>query len=437
MHSPKLILSASVPLALSSGTLFVYSVYGTQLAERCGLSSLEAANLNISATVGSAIGGIIGGLITDIYGTRAPLAVSMALVVGGYKWLHLLSLTGLNAPDFAIILAMFFVGLGATAGYFGAIKAVTVAFPDHKGTAQSITIALFAILSLIFSQIHAHVLSGNLEHFLLFLSVLSLFLQAPGVFFINIGGHEEPTPGGEPLIPFEETPHACFHHLELSECLCHPIFWAHFAVVAVFQGLGQMYIYCVGYILQAVHTFYGPDTGLGKYQALHVLAVALALFAGRLSLGPVLDQLVKRHCQRHWVLCLAVVVMLLGHVILASPMTSWCSSMQSANAVLVAASLLVGYAYGLGFTTFPVIIADLFHMKNYLTLWGLVYSSTVAGLAFFTKLFGHVYDSNSRDHVCYKGSTCFRSAFVYTLMCSVLVLLVVLAVIRARRKPIY
>lgn len=465
MHSPKAMLALSVPLALSSGTLFVYSVYGTQLAANCGLDSSAAANLNIAATIGSAIGGVAGGWITDSYGTRPPLIVSILLVTGGYKWLHSLYLQATNAKLSCLVALMFLIGLGSTAGYFAAIKAVTIAFPTKKGSAQSVTIALFAISSMIYSFIASHFLHGNLPHFLLFLSLSALFLQSFAVVFINVPGHQhlpesppapnENTPpenvspeSEDPLIPLEEPqkplpPHASFHHLNLRDCLLHPIFWSHFSMVAVFQGLGQMYIYCVGYILKAVYDHYqqpqnvSSSTPLSKFQALHVSLIALASFAGRISSGPLSDHLVRNHhFQRHWVLLLATVLMLTGHLLLGLPTTRWCSSISSANAWILFVSVFIGYAYGLGFTTFPAIIADLFHMKNYSLLWGLVYSSTVVGLTIFTKLFGYVFDSNSSySHgapVCLKGSDCYISVFHITSGLSLIVIIVIFAVIHVR-----
>lgn len=443
--SPRLILASSVPVALSCGTLFVFSVYGTQLAEQCNLPSLAVANLNISATVGTALGGLLGGYITDRYGTQVPVLCSLVFISVGYKWLHSLYDAGPSAQMWRLVVAMFFVGVGSVALYFASLKAVAVSFPLYKGSAQSVTIASFAISSLLYSLVYLKWFHGDVSKFLFFLATLSAVMQLVGVVFIRVDGHQyAPLDPSEPaglaverlplvlressstdLTVQEDKPvDRSLKHLSFKQCLVHPVFWTHFGIMAVMQGLGQMYIYCVGFVIKAlryhyIHHVSKDAPSLHSLQALHVSLIAIFSFAGRLTSGPLADTLVnKYHRQRQWVTALGVVVMFCGHLILSFPFDTWTNNISTINAVLAVATSLIGYAYGLSFATFPAIIADLFAMKNYSVLWAITYSSTVPGLTVFTKLFGFVYDKNSKlvgdDYVCPKGSLCYTPTFDLT-----------------------
>lgn len=460
-----LVIASSIPVGLSSGALFVYSVYGPQLAAECRLDSSLAANLSISATVGSALGGLIGGYITDTYGSQYPVASGWVLVSAGYYWLRSLYLLGEDAAHWMLVLAMFLVGAGSTASYFAAIKAVTVNAPKWKGLAQSVPIALFAISSLAYSFVFSHILKGDVAAFILVLAVSAFVMQFVGVIFIRIpGSDEEPKPGheysqlldeadgpvGEPaLMAPEATPAGPYHHLELREILTHKVFWAHFALIAVFQGLGQMYIYTVGYILKAVHYYFTharvkgselPDIpSFNSLQALHVSLIAIGSFTGRLSSGALADYLVNRHgWKRHSVLVLALVIMGAGHSALIFPIERYSLLLWLCNIRLAFISTIIGYAYGFGFTSLPAIIADLFSMKNYSLLWGIMYSSTVPGLTVFTKFFGYNYDKHSEieegDLVCTQGYKCYDHTFGMTGPLAFFLVVLILGVSAYHRK---
>lgn len=461
---PRLILAASVPVALSSGTLFVYSVYGTQLADQCGLDSSLAANLNISATVGTSIGGLLGGYITDLLGTQIPVFCSLVFISFGYKWLHSLYNQGDNAQSWQLIAAMFFIGLGSTSSYFASLKAVTVSFPKYKATAQSITIASFAISSLLYSLVYTKVFHGDVSRFLFFLAASSTVMQLIGVIYIRIAGHKNLVPNqdffeeGQQLLEESESDSALdvpdenkhqvgsLKHLNLRSSIIHPIFLVHFFLMAILQGLGQMYIYSVGFIVKAIYYGFLHSSSnsnnvpsLHSLQALHVSLIAIFSFLGRLTSGPLSDNMVHRFkCQRHWVTVLGVLIMLLGHFLLSFPIDAWSSNLTHVNVCLSLISCIIGFAYGLCFTTFPGIMADLFSMKNYSLIWGIVYSSTVPGLTVFTKIFGYIYDHNSvlvgDDYVCDKGSFCYLATFELTSCLTVIVLVVLLVYIYLRRS---
>ncbi|RLV93434.1 putative diacylglycerol pyrophosphate phosphatase 1 [Spathaspora sp. JA1] len=431
-----LILLSSIPVALSTGTLFVYSIYGTQLADKCKLETAEAANLNISATLGTAIGAILGGYVTDVYGTQIPMLISSISIAVGYQWVYWQYQLGPQSSLVQLLLAMFLVGVGSVAGYFSAIKAVTVSFPRFKASAQSITIASFAISSLLFSVINTHVFQGDAERFLWFLANVCGLMIFVGFVFIRIEGNiveskksinennddgdalSESTSLLSELEPNSSTIVDGLKHHNLKSTLLHPIFLYHYFLFAIVQGLGQMYIYSVGFILKAVHYYFSQQGNnqdlipLHSLQALHVSIIAIASFLGRLSSGPTSDYLVhKLNSQRHWVLILGLVLMLSGHVMLARNWNN--NSFETVQFYMTIISGVIGYAYGFSFTSYPAIVSDIFNMKHYSSIWGTTYSATAIGLSIMTKVFGYIYDLNStfwngEDYICARGSRCYN-----------------------------
>ncbi|CAG89164.2 DEHA2F10516p [Debaryomyces hansenii CBS767] len=464
-----LILFASIPVALSTGTIFVYSVYSTELAQRCQLDASQTGSLNISATIGTAFGGLLGGLITDTYGTQLPILVSCVSISLGYKWLYDSYRSGPNSNMVLLLFSMFLVGVGSVSGYFSAIKAVTLNFPNYKSSAQSVTIASFAISSLLFSFISSRVLKGDIGAFLYFMHVACGLLIMLGFLFIRVDGHfDDKKQYHEGQVECDEMTGLLISNqsecednsdylednkdlksMSLKKSLVHPIFWYHYFILSLIQGFGQMYIYSIGFILKAIHYYYDNEvsqksgtSSLQSHQALHVSLIAISSFIGRLSSGPQSDFLVRKlHCQRHWILILGLSLMFAGHSINCIDLTYLCSDLRRANKILSLASCIIGYAYGFSFTCYPAIISDLFNMRNYSFLWGTMYTSTTFGLALMTTIFGYYYDLNSTEwdhhvekYVCDKGSGCYKSTFQITSGLCVFTAILVLGYIYTKRS---
>lgn len=491
-----LILLSLIPVALSTGTLFVFSVYGTQLAEKCHLSSSQTANLNIFATLGTAFGGGLIGLITDKYGTQLPILISCISISIGYKWLYCLYGQGSNSSMIQLLSAMFIIGIGSVSGYFSSIKAVTVNFPNYKSSAQSVTIASFAISSLIYLTIFSKIFKGDVSKFLYFLHVSCGLMLILGFIFVRADGYidqlhheleqeeeeeevENTVNQNSPLIgssgeqisndldsnsPIDEENQISknsnikvntrrvgdLKDKSLNQSLVHPIFWIHYFILAIVQGLGQMYIYSVGYIIKAIHFHYtivheqSPNyqiPSLNELQALHVSLIAFMSFIGRLSSGPQADFLVNRlNFQRHWILILGLILMLIGHLLNSISTDLISQDLKIVNIYLSIGSCIIGYAYGFSFTCYPGIISDLFSMNNYSFIWGIMYTSTTIGLTVMTKLFGHIYDLNSdvlddktHEYICDKGSGCYNKTFKYTSCFTILAIATISGYIYHRR----
>ncbi|EGV60560.1 hypothetical protein PSN45_001677 [Yamadazyma tenuis] len=445
-----LIFICSVPVALACGTLFAYSVYSTQLAEQCHLTTSQSSSLNISTVIGSAVGGLLGGILTDTYGTQIPMLISCVCVFSGYKWLYELYLAGAHSSVSSLVTAMFLIGIGSTAGYFSAIKAVAIEFPNFKGTAQSITIASFAISALLHSYLSSRVFDGDVASFLNYLHISTGLMIFIGFLFVRVEGHYKSKSESEDEVSLMQTPDLIpsesadevaakvdLKHQDLKHSLLHPIFWFHFVVFSIVQGLGQMYIFEVGFVVKAVYNYYDDDSiDLHHLQAIQVSLIAVFSFLGRLSSGPQSDYLVhKLHCQRHWNLVMGLCIMLVGHLLNTLKLDHFAASLSGANVFLSVVSSIIGYAYGFSFTCYPVIISDIFNMENYSFIWGLMYSSTAFGLTLMSSMFGHIYDAHSKyndagEYVCTEGSGCYAETFSITCGLGAAVIFLILAYIR-------
>lgn len=450
-----IILISSVPVSLACGTIFASSVYTTQLAEKCGLNTSQSSSLNISMVIGSAIGGLFGGIVTDTYGTQLPMLFSCITIFSGYKWLYELYLSGKDSSVIWLLCSMLLIGIGSTAGYFSAIKAVTIEFPNFKGTAQSITIASFAISALLHLIIASHFFKGDVASYLNYLHISTGLMIFIGFLFVRVDGHyksdddlldaeQDNINEATALVPSHSSDVVSktdLRDLNLKKSLLHPIFWFHFVIFAVIQGLGQMYIFQVGFVAKALYHYYDGQERyltLSKLQALHVCLIAIFSFIGRLSSGPLSDFLVhKLLCQRHWNLVLGLSLMLLGHLLNTFKLDIFASTFHGANMFLLLVSCIIGYAYGFSFTCYPAIISDIFNMKNYSFIWGIMYSSTAVGLTVMSSLFGYIYDIHSGfnddgDYVCSIGSGCYAETFAITSGLCGFVIVLILGYIRYR-----
>lgn len=190
------------------------------------------------------------------------------------------------------------------------------------------------------------------------------------------------------------------------------VYLVHYLIVSLTSGIGQMYIYSIGFMVAAQYNYTyndNPDKQsrnhmIAKVQALQVGVISIASFSGRVIGGLSSDFIVKKYnLQRSWIVLSTCVVLSFGQIV----------SIMNVNntAVLTLGSIIVGGSYGLIFGTYPAIIADKYGTRTFSTTWGLICTGPIFTLLCLNKIFGYVYDDNSENGICLKANGCYRDVF--------------------------
>ncbi|CCH59397.1 hypothetical protein TBLA_0B05700 [Henningerozyma blattae CBS 6284] len=203
-----------------------------------------------------------------------------------------------------------------------------------------------------------------------------------------------------------------------------------FIVLNILQGMGQMYIYSVGTITQTQFAVLEESDvilisdKIKHVQSVQVSMISLLSFFGRLTAGPLSDIFVKLfNSQRMWNVVISCIIMFVAclKLIYEDPKQLQAASHDMNSFIhllsfhLSFTSSLFGYAFGMMFGTFPVIIADSFGTKNYSMFWALITMGGLLTVRLYTSMLSKNISSNTllNDTVCKKGELCYDSTFWY------------------------
>ncbi|SGZ47833.1 CIC11C00000003242 [Sungouiella intermedia] len=203
---------------------------------------------------------------------------------------------------------------------------------------------------------------------------------------------------------------------------------AHYCIVSLCSGMGQMYIYTVGFIVTAQFNYHNTADGSpASLQAVQVSTISIAQFCGRVIAGVLSDYLYKRlNAQRQWVVLGTIFLICTGQLLLI---------LTNSIHTITIISLLLGCGYGLLNGTYPAIIADSFGVKSFTTAWGLICSGPLVILFTLDKYFGIIYDSQSNESgQCFNGNDCYKGAFQLGVLLSAFTLVGTLALMYTKRR---
>ncbi|QLL30475.1 hypothetical protein HG536_0A02920 [Torulaspora globosa] len=225
----------------------------------------------------------------------------------------------------------------------------------------------------------------------------------------------------------------------VAQTIKKPRFIAYLIVLATLQGIGQMYIYSVGFIVRTQIASTPSSEGrlnAEEIQSLQVSIISVLSFLGRLSSGPVSDILIKKlKAQRLWNVVMAAALMswassrMLGR---SSDLPDYVVSSVPKNISNVShCSAIFGFAFGILFGTFPPIIADSFGTDNFSSIWGLITSGGLITVKVFCSILGADLSRNTLpdQFYCDKGTLCYRYAFHTTAMSSLFAMVLALLII--------
>ncbi|RPB11754.1 MFS general substrate transporter [Morchella conica CCBAS932] len=191
-------LAASMCIALSAGTNYVYSAYAPQLAERLQLTATESNLIGICGNLGMNLAGIPNGMFIDAKGPRLPVLLGAVLLFSGYYPIYNAMHSGQGSTSvLSLCFFSFLTGVGSSASFGGAIKAAALNFPNHRGTATAIPLAAFGLSAFFFSSLSSWLFPGNTSDFLLVLATATSSIVLLSYFFLRV----VPVPGAYSIVP--------------------------------------------------------------------------------------------------------------------------------------------------------------------------------------------------------------------------------------------
>lgn len=172
---------ASALASLGCGTLYVYSAYSTQLADRLALSATQSAIIGMMGTIGVSLLGVIAGIVVDRLGPIAPTFVGSGLLLCGYIIIYHCYINSIRIIPL-VAFGSCMAGFGSTLAYSSSMKTAALNFPQARGTATAFPIATFGLSAFFFSSLSAIFFPGDTAGFLLLLAIITsclCFFSAP------------------------------------------------------------------------------------------------------------------------------------------------------------------------------------------------------------------------------------------------------------------
>lgn len=451
-HKSFVLLSCTF-LGLVCGTLYLYLLFGPQLAQRLDYLATDSSQLALCGLVGVALAGPGAGKLVDSRGFLLAIGVGAVVIALAYWGLRYQYVVGEAAALVPLLMAlMFLIGCGLTFINLATIKCCAVCFPSIRGVATSLPLALYGLLAMVFSQMASVICPGDTAKFLGFLAVLVVAITAvclPLIWFVDRIGVDAvvgaKVPADASISGDKEklaTTKAYAAKLESPRLVTSPQFWTFFIVLGLGAALGQMYIYLVGYMVKALLPKGTSEKIAAKTQQGQVLIILIANCIGRIVAGLLGDYVVLKKIPRSVLLLVPTLGLVISQLLGLH--------LRQASQLFVAL-WLNGFSYGFLFCAMPAVVADVFGLEKFSYNWGVINLAPIVPLYLFTLWFGKVYDANSevvvmsladaatdalvvtKTHQCLHGAGCYAQVFRLTLWVAVLLVLVVLFYFSRRR----
>lgn len=234
-------------------------------------------------------------------------------------------------------------------------------------------------------------------------------------FDLNISNHESISPISETAqvkpTKTQLIQHSSTRGLSLYSTLTSFKFISYYLVLAVLQGIGQTYIYSVGFLVPLI--FAGEDLSTvdvtpASVQSVQVSLIAIFSFMGRLISGPVSDWLVLKKAQRKWNIIVASFLLCLGSYIISHFDSQ---TLEGKIHYLSLCSCILAFGFGIVFGTYPAIMVDAFGTELFSSLWGIVTTGGLVTVKIFSKLLSMDLDKDNCEAL---GNKCVLRTFSTT-----------------------
>lgn len=394
MHKTKAIavVAAALGINLVIGVLYAWSIFKEAI-----LASIQSGVTNgfqwAPASVNDpyalcclvfAFTMIPAGRVQDVYGPRVSSLIGAALGGAGFLliansdsyWLWMLGFGGL-------------VGAGIGFAYASTTPAALRWFAHSKsGLITGIVVSGFALASVYIAPLATHlVLGSGLQNTMLFfatqffvlISIFAYFLAKPPENHVPIGFEERRQRDNHPI-------RDAFHHLE--EDLVKPLhvlkeqqFWVLWVLLFLGAGAGLM-------VIGNIKPLAKFSMGEMAYWAIVILAVGDAV--GRMLAGT-LTTLFGRRKVLSWVFFLQMALMFLAY-----------SASESGSVLyIMLVATFIGINYGANLVLFPSYVKDLWGMKHFGLVYGMLFTAWGVGGFTMVKLSEFMLHRTGNSHASF------------------------------------
>ncbi len=329
------------------GIFYAWSVFADGLISELGWSKSAAMFPYTLELLVFSIAMIFGGRFQDRFGPRRGIMFSGLFTSLG------MVLCALTATPLGVTLSFGLVfGISAAFGYSAVTPAVISWFPPGKrGLVTGLILMSLGAAALVWAPVINLLVSrfGILNTFMwcgLFLFIA--IFTASRIVVMNPALEEQPADHQLPALMQPESNEKIWLTI-----IRRPSFRVLWLLVGISTGVGFMFI---GHLVQVAELNYNISWG---YVLVSVFALTNAL--GRLAGGVLCDRIGYIGNIR-----VALGIMLFSMLLFLSGLGS---------PALVAATFLLGLSYGSLYTSFPVIVADLFGLKNFGINYGMAFTS--------------------------------------------------------------
>ncbi|XBW35092.1 hypothetical protein QEN19_000654 [Hanseniaspora menglaensis] len=210
--------------------------------------------------------------------------------------------------------------------------------------------------------------------------------------------------------------HSSTKDLPIYQTLTSWKFVGYYTILALLQGIGQTYIYSVGFIVQLIASESDDDVFVdaAAIQSVQVSLIAVFSFAGRLLAGPISDRFVMQKAQRKWNIIVASCFMAAASIAITHFKSYGLSSKIK---WLNFCSCVFAFGFGITFGTYPAIIVDAFGTELFSSIWGIITTGGLLSVKFFSKILS---SDLKKDNCAQLGNRCVMRTFNTTLLCSII-----------------
>lgn len=402
------------------------------MAHKLQYSASETSRIATFGSAGVILSGPVAGSLIDKTGYSIAI-ISSSLALSLSYFLFERQYVSENSNITYTCCLFFIIGCGSTFVNAAAIKCSIVTFPNMRGVATALPVAFYGISAMIYSYFGSVLFPGDTAGFLLFLSYSILIVSLITGPLICLCDKEHRNASRHhhqhhhqgtnvnvlsPSVSIEmrsltstplQSKTATPIPIELNNSECSPLqlltrldFWLSTTILALLAGLGQMYIYSVGYIVTSLFgdlqyiqdNYQNYKVLVQQEQQLQVSIISIASCSGRLVSGFLADIFSNRFKLPRIVLLLVATSLAIASQVLGY-------YFNKLNQIVLT-SALTGFAYGFTYCIFPILVGDLWGLANFSSNWGIVNMSPIITNTLLTVYFGEIYDSHLTEYTINK-----------------------------------